>query len=134
MISPKFRSMLKFAKYFFIVFLITAILPLVLMFAWNNSQMEKFHNAMAKSAMSTGLMRLEYSVKTNLKVQEGDILRKLYYILPNDKNLSHIKNILNDYNTEVIQKPIKSYFIIRNRRKILIICQFIFHHIPSVSS
>jgi len=40
--------MLKFAKYFFIVFLITAILPLVLMFAWNNSQMEKFHNAMAK--------------------------------------------------------------------------------------
>ena len=100
--------MLKFAKYFFIVFLITAILPLVLMFAWNNSQMEKFHNAMAKSAMSTGLMRLEYSVKTNLKVQEGDILRKLYYILPNDKNLSHIKNILNDYNTEVIQKPIKT--------------------------
>ena len=126
--------MLKFAKYFFIVFLITAILPLVLMFAWNNSQMEKFHNAMAKSAMSTGLMRLEYSVKTNLKVQEGDILRKLYYILPNDKNLSHIKNILNDYNTEVIQKPIKSYFIIRNRRKILIISQFIFHHIASVSS
>ena len=114
--------MLKFAKYFFIVFLITAILPLVLMFAWNNSQMEKFHNAMAKSAMSTGLMRLEYSVKTNLKVQEGDILRKLYYILPNDKNLSHIKNILNDYNTEVIQKPIKTPVSFYERKNFDLYC------------
>lgn len=114
--------MLKFAKYFFIVFLITAILPLVLMFAWNNSQMEKFHNFMSKNAISTGEIRLEYTIKNYLKTQEGDILKKLYFIAPNEKNLDNLKTILKDYNIEVVNKPVKSPVSFYERKNFDLCC------------
>lgn len=99
--------MLKFAKYFFIVFLITAILPLVLMFAWNNSQMDKFHAIMDKNLINTGKIKLEYALKNNLKVQEGDILKKLYFITPTDRNLNTVQTILKDYDVHIIDKHVK---------------------------
>ena len=58
--------MFKFAKYFFIVFLITAILPLVIMFLWNNSQMKKVQSIISKNGMTNGLAKLEQNLNNKL--------------------------------------------------------------------
>lgn len=92
--------MFKFAKYFFIVFLITAILPLVLMFAWNNTQMNKFHIAMLKYGLNNGTTKLEHAIQNNLKVQEGDVLKKLYFNGGIKHDAESVRNVLKDYNVE----------------------------------
>ena len=98
--------MFKFAKYFFTVFLITAILPLVLMFLWNNSQVQKMHALMSKNGLSNGTAKLEENLKNNLSIQEGEILKKLYYVTSNPVGLREIKNSLKDYSIKVVPKPV----------------------------
>ena len=100
--------MLKFAKYFFIVFIITAVLPLVLMFAWNNSQIEKIHNSMSLNGINTGKLKIEHTIKNNLKVQEGDILKRIYFENGTDYDFQKVKKLLADYNVEVVNESIKS--------------------------
>mgnify|MGYP002527787447 CR=1 FL=1 len=100
--------MLKFAKYFFIVFLITTILPLVLMFAWNNSQMEKFHNIMMKNGLNIVYNKMDHTIKNNLKAQEGDVLRKTYFMNKQNYTLEKIKEILPEYNVQIIDNPIQN--------------------------
>ena len=99
--------MLKFAKYFFIVFLITTILPLVLMFAWNNSQMEKFHNIMMKNGLNIVYNKMDHTIKNNLKAQEGDVLRKTYFMNKQNYTLEKIKEILPEYNVQIIDNPLQ---------------------------
>ena len=101
-----FFIMFKFAKYFFTVFLITAILPLVLMFLWNNSQVQKMHALMSKNGLSNGTAKLEENLKNNLSIQEGEILKNLYYITSNPVGLREIKNSLKDYSIKVVPKPV----------------------------
>ena len=93
--------MLKFAKYFFIVFLITTILPLVLMFAWNNSQMEHFHSIMMKNGLNNVYNKMAHTIKNNLKAQEGDVLKKMYFMDRDNYGIEKIKSILKDYNVEI---------------------------------
>lgn len=93
--------MFKFAKYFFIVFLITAILPLILMFAWNNSQMEHFHSIMMKNGLNNVYNKMEHTIKNNLKAQEGDVLKKMYFMDRDNYGIEKIKSILKDYNVEI---------------------------------
>lgn len=92
--------MFKFAKYFFIVFLITAILPLALMFAWNNTQMNKFHIAMLKYGLNNASTKLEHAIRNNLKVQEGDVLKKLYFNGGIKSDSHYVKDVLKDYSVE----------------------------------
>lgn len=92
--------MFKFAKYFFIVFLITAILPLALMFAWNNTQMNKFHIAMLKYGLNNASTKLEHAIRNNLKVQEGDVLKKLYFNGGIKSDSHSVKDVLKDYSVE----------------------------------
>ncbi len=93
--------MFKFAKYFFIVFLITAILPLILMFAWNNSQMEHFHSIMMKNGLNNVYNKMAHTIKNNLKAQEGDVLKKMYFMDRDNYGIEKIKSILKDYNVEI---------------------------------
>ena len=97
--------MFKFAKYFFIVFLITAILPLALMFAWNNSQMEKIHNIMIRNGLNNVYTKMAHTVKNNLKAQEGDILKKMYFMDRENYGIEKIRTILKDYNVEITNLP-----------------------------
>ena len=94
--------MLKFAKYFFIVFFVTAVLPLILMFAWNNSQLEKMHRTMSVSGLNAGKTRLENIMTNNLKVQEGEILKTIYFTKDNNYNLEEVKKLLKGYNVEIV--------------------------------
>lgn len=89
--------MFKFAKYFFIVFLITAILPLVVMFAWSNAQMQKFHSYIASVYINNAKNKIEHTISNNLKVQECDVLKKMYFINTQNYDIDSIKKILNYY-------------------------------------
>ena len=105
--------MLKFAKYFFIVFFVTAVLPLILMFAWNNSQLEKMHRTMSVSGLNAGKTRLENIMTNNLKVQEGEILKTIYFTKDNNYNLEEVKKLLKGYNVDIVNnyvdKPVSFY-------------------------
>ncbi len=105
--------MFKFAKYFFIVFLITAILPLVIMFLWNNSQMQKVQAMMWKNGMANGIAKLEQNLNNNLIIQEGEIQKKLYFTPKTAQNVKTIKTILDKYsvstaNVDILQ-PVSFY-------------------------
>ena len=109
--------MFKFAKYFFIVFFVTAVLPLILMFAWNNTQMEKMHARFAQNAIVTGEARLKNAVKNYLTVQEGDIFNRLYFIQSDKYDEANLKKLLKGYNVEIIQKTVKrpvSYYDVKD--------------------
>ncbi len=105
--------MLKFAKYFFIVFLITTILPLVIMFLWNNSQMHKVQAIMFKTGMANGIAKLEQNLNNNIIIQEGEIQKKLYFTPKTIQNIKTIKAILNKYSVETVDidilQPVSFY-------------------------
>ena len=105
--------MFKFAKYFFIVFLITAILPLVIMFLWNNSQMKKVQAIMSKNGMANGRAKLEQNLNNNLLLQEGEIQKKLYFTSKIKQNIDIIKSILDKYSVEAVNidilQPVSTY-------------------------
>lgn len=105
--------MFKFAKYFFIVFLITAILPLVIMFLWNNSQMKRVQSIMIKSGMTNGIAKLEQNLNNNLIIQEGEIQKKLYFTPKKPQQVNIIKNLLEGYSVEIVNidvlQPVSFY-------------------------
>lgn len=100
--------MFKFAKYFFIVFLITTILPLVLMFVWNNTQMQKMHSMMSKNGLANGYAKLEQNITNNLRIQEGDLLKTLYFTNKDTKNLNKIKELLKEYSVTTVNQPVST--------------------------
>lgn len=97
--------MFKFAKYFFIVFLITAILPLIVMFAWSNTQMQKFHSYITSVYINNARNKIEHTISNNLKVQEGDILKKMYFINTQNYDIDSIKKILSNYTVNTTNIP-----------------------------
>ena len=99
--------MFKFAKYFFIVFLITTILPLVVMYAWTNSQMQKFHSYITTVSVNNAKNKTEHNISNNLKVQEGDILKKLYFINTQNYDINSVKKLLNNYTVTTINETSK---------------------------
>lgn len=98
--------MLKFAKYFFIVFLITAVLPLVIMFLWNNSQMQRIQSLMIKTGMTNGIAKLEQNLNNNLVIQEGEIQKKIYFIPKTPRNINSIKSVLKQYTVEIANEDV----------------------------
>lgn len=109
--------MFKFAKYFFIVFLITALLPLVLMFLWNNTQIQKMHSLMSKNGMANGCAKLEQNIQNNLGIQEGELFKKLYFTRKNTKNFEKIKELLYDYSVTTTDTPVSgpiSFYEVNN--------------------
>lgn len=100
--------MFKFAKYFFIVFLITTILPLVLMFVWNNTQVQKMHSMMSKSGLANGYAKLEQNITNNLRIQEGELIKILYFTNKNTNNLDKIKELLKEYSVTTVNQPVKA--------------------------
>ena len=105
--------MFKFAKYFFIVFLITAILPLVILFLWNNSQMKKIQTIMSKTGLTNGMAKLEQNLNNNLVIQEGEIQKKLYFTPKTPQQINIIKKLLKGYSVEIVDidvlQPVSFY-------------------------
>jgi len=69
--------MFKFARYFFAVFLITTVIPLVMMFLWNHHQMERMEQEREQHLLSVGVKQLEHTTRQYLRIKESFVLEKL---------------------------------------------------------
>ncbi|MEI8388289.1 MAG: HAMP domain-containing sensor histidine kinase [bacterium] len=86
--------MLKFSKYFIILFLISAILPLFLMFSWHQYQEKHLKKDKEQRIFSIGFKQLNFTSKNYLKVRENNILRVIENTPIKDISLKQLKNIL----------------------------------------
>ncbi len=92
--------MFKFARYFFAVFFITTIVPLVLMFSWNHYQMNRMMKEKNQHFLDFGSKELKRTTQQYLKIRESYILEKILY-LPTEKVL--LKNLQDIFKTEKIE-------------------------------
>lgn len=69
--------MFRFARYFFFVFLITTVIPLLLMFVWTNHQMQRMEHERERHILDVGVKQLNNLTFQYLKMQESDILEKM---------------------------------------------------------
>jgi len=67
--------MFKFVRYFFIVFLVTTITPLLLLFAWNEHQFESFKDKTESRILETEITRLKYKLEQAEDLSEQGIMR-----------------------------------------------------------
>lgn len=86
--------MLKFAKNFFIVFLITTIVPLAMMFFWNHHQMEKFVNEKEQRLIDFESNKLSKSVENYLKIRQSIILEKILFLPEKQMTSANLRHIL----------------------------------------
>lgn len=105
--------MFKFVKRFFIFFVITTIVPLLLMFLVINYQMRNImHNNLDMSRVE-----LENSANQYLKIQEGDILEKLTGISHQEFSLKKLKTVFKNEKIDPvynIQNKVISYYDLIN--------------------
>ena len=92
--------MFKFARYFFAVFFITTIVPLVLMFSWNHHQMNRMTKEKNQHFLDFGSKELKRTTQQYLKIRESYILEKILY-LPTEKVF--LKNLQDIFKTEKIE-------------------------------
>jgi len=85
--------MFKFARYFFLVFLITTVIPLLLMFFWTHHQMESMMHQHEQHMNNISIIQLKNYTNQYLKIQEGNILEKLRGVSPEKMSLSQLNNI-----------------------------------------
>ena len=94
--------MFKFARYFFLGFLITTVIPLVLMFFWTHHQMESFMHKNGHHLNNMGIGQLKTSASQYLKIQEGNILEQFGGTSPQEKSLHQLKDIFKSDKVEQI--------------------------------
>jgi signal transduction histidine kinase len=87
--------MLRFARYFFVVFLITAIIPLLLMFVINHHQMERMQKEKDRHFLDIGTKQLVHTTKQYLKIKEGMVLEKIQAISLEKLSPNQLKTLLN---------------------------------------
>jgi len=87
--------MFKFARYFFAVFLITTIVPLLLMFSWNHSQMEKMVFEKKHHFLNIGNEELKKSIAQYLRIKESFVLEKVLNLSSESLSEDKLKHIFN---------------------------------------
>jgi len=85
--------MFKFARYFFTVFLITTIVPLVLMFSWNHHQMESMMQKTHQHFLDMGNKELSRSIQQYLKIRESFLLEKILDLPADEISLKELQSI-----------------------------------------
>jgi len=85
--------MFKFARFFFAVFLITTVIPLVLMFMWNHHQMERMDREREQHLLNVGVKQLEHTIKQYLRIKESFILEKIQNLSPEKISLEKVQQI-----------------------------------------
>lgn len=104
--------MLKSARYFFIVFIITTLIPLVLMFLWTNKKMQSMQKEHSKHFLAVDSGQLKNSVNMYLRLQEAKILGKTQALSENI-SLEKTKEIFPDERVSFINysgSEIVSYY------------------------
>ncbi|MDD3419610.1 MAG: HAMP domain-containing sensor histidine kinase [Candidatus Gastranaerophilales bacterium] len=104
--------MLKSARYFFIVFIITTLIPLVLMFLWTSKKMQSMRKEHSRHFLAVDIGQLKNSTNMYLRLQEAKILGKTQS-LPEGINLEKMKKIFPDEQVSLINysgNEIVSYY------------------------
>ncbi|MEI7473909.1 MAG: HAMP domain-containing sensor histidine kinase [bacterium] len=94
--------MLKFSRYFFIIFLIMTITPLLLMFCWHGYQIEQDMHKKEDGFFNIGFKQLEYATNDYLKIQEENTQRIIDNLPKKLINLNQYKNIFDADNAYLI--------------------------------
>lgn len=106
--------MFKLARYFFIVFFITTIIPLVLMFIWNHHQMENMMIDKKQHILNVGHKLLEETSKQYLKLREINALEKLQNITIEKTTFKELQSIFKNSDIKMIYsgniKYVDSYY------------------------
>lgn len=94
--------MFKFARYFFVVFLITTVIPLVLMLLWDHYQMDNMRQEREQHLFNFVSRQLEFSIKQYLDIKENIISDKIHNIQSNKISLKQLQKILNTKQIKLI--------------------------------
>jgi len=94
--------MLKFSRYFFIVFLLVTVLPLAMMFFWNHHQVGQMRDSREQKFLDFGIKQLEYNTGRYLDSTEDFISRVVVNLAAENITLKQIKNIIGSDNVYLI--------------------------------
>lgn len=100
--------MLKFSKYFFVLFLAVTVLPMAFMFCWNHHEISKFAQAKEEFMLDNGTKQLEFFAQEYLQDREQFIVRTVKDLSPNNVSIEQYKNIFDADNIYLIKSDIKS--------------------------
>lgn len=106
--------MFKFARYFFIGFLITTIMPLILMFILIHHQMASVMQNNMSNIIDMSTKELENTTNQYLKIQEGEILEKFNNISLKAISLKQLQKIFKPSKVELLpsnnENKVVSYY------------------------
>ena len=94
--------MFKFARYFFLGFLITTVMPLLLMFFLTHHQMESVMHKKSQTFTNISVKQLASTTDQYLKIQEGTILEKMYGLPSSEIYLSRLQNVFKPDKVEFV--------------------------------
>ena len=94
--------MIKFARYLFLVFTLTLILPLLCLFIHSNKQVQKMELDASHHVLDAISREICYNIENLLKIQTVTMMEKLY--MPKMQNISkkEIIAIFPDAKVEII--------------------------------
>jgi len=106
--------MFKFARYFFAVFLITTIIPLLLMFSWNHHQMERMMKEKNHHFLDFASNEIKRTTQQYLKIRESFILEKFLDLSTEKVSVKKLQNIFETDKIELIYNrkinKVESYY------------------------
>lgn len=109
--------MLKSAKYFFLIFIITTIIPLMLMFIWMNTRFESMMHFNAASISEVGKKEFNSILDAYIEHQENKLLVKTREIDLKKTSQDDLKKILSVDYVEIIQRKhprkVYSYYVLK---------------------
>ncbi len=107
--------MFRFARYFFFVFLITTVIPLLLMFVWTNHQMQRMEHEREHHLLDVGVKQLNNLTFQYLKMQESDILEKIQDLSQQNFSDSDFSRIFAPAKVEKAKaQKVESYYEVLN--------------------
>lgn len=96
--------MTKLTKYFFFIFTLTLILPLLCLFFYSNKQISKMELDASHHILNAISREINYNVENHLKIQTVSAMKKLY--LPKAKHLTknEVRKIFKDAKVEFLSE------------------------------
>lgn len=94
--------MFKFTRYFFFIFLITTVIPLLSLFVWTNHQMQALEDKGSQHLIDIGVKQLSSSIEQYLKISECEILEKIQNIPVSELSQAGLKQTFKYDRVELI--------------------------------
>lgn len=112
--------MMRFAKYLFIIFAITIILPLVCLFLYSNYQIQKMELDTSNKILDSVSREINYNIENNLKIKTVDAMETLYIPTTEKYTKEKIVSAFKDSKIEFLDtfpEKITYYYEVSNEAK-----------------